>query len=143
MRMSKLDKFLYIYLVSLGVIAIITIWFSDITLESKYIPTILNGIVSSVSIIIGFTATAIAIMLRRTSFELPKELHLDDAIMALLFPISLILATYYSLLVDNDFQSAIRLAITSLVISFCIVSHIIIRLSRMVIDMSIRTHKDE
>ena len=128
MKIAKRHILFYFFMTATLGGVIYAMLFEEVALNPQDIPTILNGLMSSVSIMIGFTATIIALMFRRKGSELPQGLHLDVVIMLLGFVIVLIFNVYYYVIMKADFQSAIRVAFTALTLSYCILAHILYRL---------------
>ena len=119
--MDKTQIFFDIFLFVLTLLFVIITWNTDIALEIQYIPTILNGLISAISIMMGFSATAFAIMFSRTDFKpLQNGIHTKAIITLLIFPIFLSFLTYMELLRYANFQRAFKFAAIGLIVSFSI-----------------------
>lgn len=129
--MLKRSVMLYIGLVVMLTFTIIVMLTSDVV-ELQYIPSILGGLTSSVSIMIGFIATIIVLIIRKQDSKQLQEFHLNAVVGLLIVPIFLIVITYYDLLAYADFQTSVKLAMINLVISYCIVVHLLYRLTEMI-----------
>ena len=90
----------------------------DITLEPQYIPSILEGLTTSVSIMIGFTGTILAIMLQRKDLRLSR-IYFHLVVTLLIISACLLVLTYVSLVGEANFQKALRYAMLDLILSYC------------------------
>jgi hypothetical protein len=92
------------------------------SLDSSTIPTLVNGIASSTSIMVGFSGTIIALILGKADEEhhLPTWLHvaITFAILGLLSGALLLFWAYLSLATGEDVQ-ALRFSLAGLECSFC------------------------
>jgi len=96
----------------------------DITLEPQHVPSILEGLTSSVSIMIGFTGTILAIMFQRKDFR-PSPIFLQIIITSLVISVCLLVLTYYSLVMMARFEEALRYAMLDLILTYCILLNLL------------------
>lgn len=117
--MPEFQKNVDIGLAIIVVLSFILIWTTDISLETQFIPTIINGVSSSISLIVGFTATAISLTVSREEFKASQ--HKNRIIWTIILLILAILFLFFTYLelIDAKYQSALRLAMSGLAISFC------------------------
>lgn len=114
--MSSLDV-LVIILMTLLLMFCPIILLHEIALESEDIPTIMNGLVSSISIMIGFTATILTLKMRREDLKLTGW---GIALFLFVVPMLLLFLTYILLIWEDNPQPALRCAMLDLIISFAI-----------------------
>ncbi len=115
--MVKLQQLTDITCVCFAIVISLAIWIAKISVETQSIPTVLNGIVSSISLIVGFNATAIAITITSPKIETYQDkTRLAVVIFALLLPISEIFLAYVTLF-SAHYHVALRHAMTGLTLS--------------------------
>jgi len=119
--MSKSDILVYIIMTIITTSLVLNmpnIWVTNIILETQDILTILNGLTATMSIMIGFTATTIAIMSSKPDFTDRQRRLRILIIVAMLWPQFFTLTqTYLELLLHSAYELALRLAMTGLIIS--------------------------
>jgi hypothetical protein len=91
---------------------IILILGRTISLNLDYVPTVMNGIATSVSILVGFTATCIVI---KGSYKCQKTTTQVWGLFFLVFPIILLFLGYANLLVNSEFEWSMRAVLLSFV----------------------------
>ena len=123
--MSKLGKLAIIFWLILTLLFLGSIRFTHISLETQFIPTIVNGITSSISIIVAFTLTAIAISISKSFKLAQKETHIFTILFTLTIPIATVLLAYLELMQAN-FYLALRYAMAGLFISVCVLVVILV-----------------
>jgi len=102
---------------ALALLLLSIVWTTNIDLDPQIIATVLNGLTSSVSLMIGFTATVIAITFSKSEFRpLEDGNHIKGAITFLGLAGLLLVVAFFELLKDSNFQSALRFALSSLTI---------------------------
>ncbi len=126
--MDKVKVFLFcilciLFLIVLG--AIIWVWFSlNIAISDQSIPTVINGITSSIGIIAGFSGVVIGIMLRDTAKKDRETRQFYLMIMVCLFAPFVMLWTVYVLLVmastEPEFAFAVRYGLSCLLLTLFI-----------------------
>jgi hypothetical protein len=95
---------------------------TNISLDSQVIPTVVNGVVSSTSIMIGFSGTLIGLMLREMDEK--RELRyrsralITFAILGLVFSAAQLFLALLSL-AGSNYIEAIRTSLFGLLFSFC------------------------
>lgn len=121
MRAYYLLTILWLAYLGATIIAIIQIWTEEIKLEMGDIPTLLNGLISSISMITGFTGTIIALMYRQFSEESGYVRFLLLFIsLSLLFPIGSIERGYYTLFTKGDYEGVLKESLTGLFVALFI-----------------------
>ena len=90
---------------------------SPVSLEPQFIPTIVNGITSSIGLVLGFTVTTIAITISQAPFKaVENKLRISFTLMLLVFSV-LMLNLTYTTLAGADLERAFRYAMIGLHIS--------------------------
>jgi hypothetical protein len=115
---KSMDRFRIYYYVLSFVSLVVAVWigfFLDIKIETQYIPTLVNGITSSLSVIVGFTGATIGIMLREIEKHDKKAKEFYFRTLALLMlPLTLLWTTYTFLTVDMP-QLSVNAALSGLI----------------------------
>jgi len=106
-------SFLTILSISIG------LWLNPINLKPDHIPSILEGLISSISIIVGFTGTILAIVLQSKDFKLSRR-DLSRALLLMMAPVVLLVVMYLHLVQYGNLQDALRIATSTLVVAFFI-----------------------
>ena len=115
-RMSKSQLFADILVLIFAFLFLLAIWNTDISIETQSIPTILNGLTSSISLIVGLTATVVTIAFSR-SFKLAQDwFRIGFTVVTLWLPIVLLCIAYLQLM-EVKYQLALKTAMIGLVIS--------------------------
>lgn len=112
---SKFDWFSLIATLILSVY----VWTLDMSLETQYIPTILNGVATATSLFVGFTGTLVAISVPRAT---QHKWRISLEIIMLTFPMIALFNAYFDV-VRGNFQGSIKWALTGLVLSFFIIQN--------------------
>lgn len=118
--MSKAQTALDIFLLVFAFFNILGILNGDIVLDTQFVPTTLNGVTSSVSLIIGFTATILAIAVSKPQFR--DVSRIKAIIILLLFPIIFLMRAYVELLYYTNYELALKNAQIGLIVSFVILT---------------------
>jgi len=119
----------------LAILFIIIDWTSEIKIEAQYIPTILNGITSSVALIVGFTVSSITLTITR---KLPRPIgatRLGITIFILLFSVLTVFIAYSRVFL-SDFHYALKHAMMGLDISVIMLFDFIIFLTMPLFENS-------
>lgn len=88
---------------------------TDITLCDQFIPTTLNGVTSCTSLIVGFTATAVAVTV--SQFKNPRDAP-RITITILFLSVSIVLLFYaYAAIMDKQYHLALKSGMIALVVS--------------------------
>jgi hypothetical protein len=113
---------LEIILTAALVFALVAIWVPDISIDTQYVPTILSGLTSAMSLLIGFGIACLTVSKRYHSLE-ASEL----VILQVLLTISLIFifGAYGSLIFKSDFALAVRLILSGFLLSIVTVSAVL------------------
>ena len=119
-KMSKFQLFIDIISLVLTIIFSIRIGIMEISIEPQFIPTIINGLSSSVSLIVGFTVTAVIITISRQLFKPSQNKYRIVFTIVLLIQPIIILFFGYSHLMKAKYQLALKYAMISLIFSFFI-----------------------
>jgi len=90
------------------------VWSLDISLETQYIPTILNGVTTATSLFVGFTGTLIAMSAPKATRH---KWRISLAIIVLTVPM-VVLFNAYIQVVMGHFQTSLKFALTGLIVSF-------------------------
>jgi hypothetical protein len=91
------------------VLALPYLWLTDVKIGIQYIPSIVNGLTSTVAIIIGFSAACLAFQWKYFS----KRIGILVIILfSIITPITFLYNAFVYLVFLNDFKVAIRLALT-------------------------------
>jgi glucan phosphoethanolaminetransferase (alkaline phosphatase superfamily) len=114
----------YIRFGVLGIIFLIAIlangFFLHPRIDQTYIPTVINGITASTSIVIGFTGVVMGLFYRDVFAKDEKmKSMLMGLTLYLAIPIAYLL-TVYAWLVVVDFDSSLKIAFTGLILSLFI-----------------------
>lgn len=110
-----------------GLGALILIWSGNITIERQFIPTIINGLATSTSIMVGFFATILTFMVtKQVGGYSISEFYFGLALIFMLFPLTILFMAYGILVVDAQPQKALRWAMTDLVVSFCLAFQVLV-----------------
>lgn len=91
----------------------------EVSLETQFIATAINGMSSATGLIVGFTATAIAVSASQLFKFTKHRFRVSYTAVALVYP-ALLLVTAYTLLIWAEHHLAIRFALMALVVS-CII----------------------
>ena len=118
--MPEFQQTVDILVATILILSLIPTWAMDISLESHFVPTIINGISSSISLIVGFTATAIAITVSRPLFKHSQDTKRIIYTIIFLIPAIASLFLAYNELMRAEFQLALKYGMTGLSISFVI-----------------------
>ncbi len=117
--MDKAKRDVYIVIaVTFGVIIYVSA-FMPIKVGEQIIPTVINGVTSSMSIIIGFSGAFIGIMLREIKKDKKMRQFYVISMVLLLMPL-MFLWTIYSVLTSGFYELAIRYGLTALITTLCI-----------------------
>ncbi|MCJ7635453.1 hypothetical protein MUP77_24075 [Candidatus Bathyarchaeota archaeon] len=103
---------------------IYTIWKVPFKISDNEIPTVLNGMASSIALCTGFIVTAITFLSRNGKTTGKKKTqYINDVlpftiIIFLSFPMTLLLFGYYALLANAAYQEAAKDLLTGMALSF-------------------------
>lgn len=120
--MEKWRKFmiLELFLLFLGILLILSTWVDEIILETQFVPTIVNGLTSCIALIVGFTATSIAIGFSNPRFNLGENIGRIMVIMLVLtFSCGCLYNAYGAIMIARYYE-ALRYARTGLVIAILV-----------------------
>ena len=99
------------------VLTLFVVWSADISIETQYAPTIINGLTTSVAVLIGFGATCSTVM---WAYYPQKQAKALVFVFVYIVPIAFLLIAYVNLVFSSDFQRALRLVLSSFVFAFLI-----------------------
>jgi len=105
----------FLFLLSVAIVLLI----QPINLERSDIPSILEGLTSCISIMIGFTATIFAIMFQRNISRFSYR-DISQILVSLMFPMGILVFVYFSLVLGMSLYDALKLATFDLVVTFLI-----------------------
>lgn len=101
--------------VLLAIFGIVVSLTAEVSVEIQFLPTIINGIISSVSLMIGFILTSIALTITRSSLEpLKHRSRIVFTLILLMYPIGTLFASFV-LLALGEFQNAFRSAMVGFI----------------------------
>jgi hypothetical protein len=103
--------------VILGAIALVYAWLNNISVQTELIPTIVNGEVIAASIAIIFTGVFFTIGCSNRLLELQKKKDHPYFILALLGLSSFFIVVTFLCLIANNFNIALKLSFTGLIIA--------------------------
>jgi len=95
--------------------AFTTVLLIDVSVQTEYIPTIINGIVSSISIVLGLFGGSILLALIQSRKKLTNSLAIY-VVLWLIIATSLLATTYYNLLIES-YMLALKVAFIDLLFS--------------------------
>ena len=125
--MDKIEAYIYIVFFVAIIEVIYVNWFLYIKIEPNLIPTLVNGITSSSSVIIGFTGAFIGIMFREMSKKDKKSRNFYFiAIILLILPLTFLWSTYFFLTTGWS-EFAVKYALSSLIITLSLFLVIVLR----------------
>jgi hypothetical protein len=115
----------------------ISIWTYSISVASEIVPTVINGVTTSISLAVGFTVASIGIAVSNPTFQTSKTIEDKPRILLtmslLIFAVGLLWSTYWQMLIIVDYQLAVRTSLTGLLLAISIlidfVTFIVWRLS--------------
>ena len=102
----------------------------QISIDSNLIPTVINGLVTSISLIIGFTAAIFTFTLSRQAERVRFNRRQEWKIALLLFVPIALLVTLYDTLLSGDTVLALRFAMANLGIALAILADVLTYLGR-------------
>jgi cytochrome bd-type quinol oxidase subunit 2 len=126
--MGKFQISIYAISITVFVAAIWTCIFLTIKVNDQVIPTLVNGITSSISVVVGFCGVIIAIMFREID-DIKAKKFLFVAIILLLIPLTMLWSTY-SFLTMNMSELAIRWSLSALISALYIFIAVVIYIVR-------------
>jgi hypothetical protein len=100
-----MDKYLTFTIIVSAVVLLVTIWigyFLPINIDAQHIPTLVNGITSSISVIVGFSGVIIGVMFRESENNREARMFLMFAVVALAVPLASLYTTYVFLTMNLD-----------------------------------------
>jgi hypothetical protein len=100
-----MDKYLTFTIILSAMVLLVTIWigfFLPINIDAQYIPTLVNGITSSISVIVGFSGVIIGIMLHESENNREAKIFFMFAVAALTVPLASLYTTYVYLTMNLD-----------------------------------------
>ncbi len=106
-----------VVIVAAGAIALVYAWLTSISVQTDLIPTIVNGEVIAGSIAIIFTGIFFTIGCTNKLLELQKKKNHPYFILALLGLTSFFIVTTFLCLIANNFDIALKLSFTGLIIA--------------------------
>ncbi len=106
-----------VVIVVVGAIALVYVWLNSISVQTDLIPTIVNGEVIAGSIAIIFTGIFFTIGCTNKLLELQKKKNHPYFILALLGLTSFFIVTTFLCLIANNFDIALKLSFTGLIIA--------------------------
>jgi hypothetical protein len=123
--------------------SLVVTWTRNITIQNDQIPSIINGMVASISMIIGFSGAIMIFTLSRQWEKL--KLGMVRPIVYLLlvgFPLAL-LWTMYSYFLDGNFDYALKMSMSDLAIASAILVDFLLYYTReTIIHMRRQTQRD-
>jgi hypothetical protein len=103
-----------------------TIFLLNPTIDVQYVPTLVNGLTSSTSVIVGLSGVIIGIMFREIGEGNPRAKGgLVSSIFVLALPIALLWTTY-AMLTMGEYESAIKFGLSGLIFALYLFLSLII-----------------
>lgn len=96
------------------------VWFLEISIETQFIPTIINGMTSAVSLILAISSVSIALTSRSAVESGDVSSSYSRNFLTILMVPALTLLFAYVILLEANYYLALKTAITSFVISLII-----------------------
>jgi hypothetical protein len=115
--MARAQRLFDIASIVLGVASTVLSWTIGISLENQVIPTVLNGMVSSIALFVGFTMTAITLAVSRLPLKPSEDMTRISFVTTFLLLSVLLLFSSYVALMSADYWRALRWAMTGFGIS--------------------------
>ena len=100
------------------VLTFLFVWTGDISIETQYLPTIINGLTTSVAVMIGFGATCLTMM---RAYYPRKQTDAMACTFLLMMPIGLLSCAYIELVFLSDLKAALRLVMSSFISAVSVV----------------------
>ena len=97
----------------------VALWATEISIETHHIPTIINGITTSIALIVGFNLTALTILISKLSEYYSETTRTIDCAFLFGIPIVMVMSAYLALM-TVEYQLALKLAFTGLTTAFLI-----------------------
>jgi len=125
----------YMYAISVAVFVAV-VWacvFLNVNVNDQSIFTLVNGITSSTSVIVGFSGAIIGIMFREAKEKQDKKarLFLFIAIAVLMIPLTMLWTTYAMLTIGGVWTSmAVRWGLSGLIMAFYVFSIVVIFIAK-------------
>jgi len=100
----------------LWVIFSIIVWggFHKITIDDQHIPSLINGITSATSILIGFSGVLLTLSFSNNILKLKTEKKYVQSLILVLGVSLFMLVVTYLLMINNPFHSVIKASLTGL-----------------------------
>lgn len=115
--MDKIRKYFYLITIVTIIEVVWILAFLKINIETSAIPTLVNGLTSSLSVIVGFMGAFIGIMYREVSKKDKKARTFYFGAMFLMIAPLTLLWTTYSFLTMGWLETAVRYGLFSLIIT--------------------------
>jgi len=100
-------------------IFLVFVWTTEMPIETHHIPTIVNGMTTCISLIVGFNLTALTILISKLSEYYPETTKIVDSAFLLAVPIIMLLTAYFGLVL-SEYQLALKFAFSGLDVAFLI-----------------------
>jgi Ca2+/Na+ antiporter len=124
--MNKFKLYLYVFTIVLIVAVIWVIFFLNIKVSDQVIPTLVNGITSSMSVIVGFCGALIGIMFREIDKNDSKtKVSYIVVIVVLSIPLTMLWTTYCFLTMGMS-EFAVRYGLSGLIFALYIFFAVVI-----------------
>lgn len=118
MKILSFQTFIDGFVIFWALFGLNVVWDSNISIVDQSIPTVINGVTSCTGLVIGFTVTAMTILAR----EIEIRQHGPRMVFTLLAMVSstTLLVYAYLKLIDGEYHSAIKIALTGLILAVSI-----------------------
>ena len=95
-------------------------------METQFILTVLNGITSSTSLLVGFAATLATFSVTIKTMKKPQhKKRISETIGSLTIPVLLLFMAYTLGIMSEDYDGALRFAMSGLVASFFLLLNLV------------------
>lgn len=117
-----MDKFRASYIGISIAVFVATLWAAillNVGIDEQAVPTLVNGITSSMSIVVGFCGAIVGIMFREIGTNPKTKRNLLISLIALMAPITFLWTTY-SFLAMGFYSLAVRYSLSGLILTLYI-----------------------
>lgn len=130
--MNKFSWFILFFSLSF----LLIMWTREITIETQFIPPVLNGITSSTSLFIGFIGTLVAVGVSTGGLKITQhKKQITFTLSSLSIAIMILFLAYFAVIIE-EYLGALKLAMTALVISLFLLMNFLDFLTSMLEEPS-------
>lgn len=130
--MNKFSWFILLF----SLFFLLIMWTKEITIETQFIPPVLNGITSSTSLFIGFIGTLVAVGVSTGGLKITQhKKQITFTLSSLSIAIMILFFAYFAVIIE-EYLGALKLAMTALVISLFLLMNFLDFLTSMLEEPS-------